>query len=103
MRNKNYSPIKSVLLALFYTLVLYSGSSIAASNDALVSTSVEISFADFDGTDDTYNDGELHPSLTGKKSYAQYSPVKSHYATNHHSGRKRLNTNTVRGSPATIL
>jgi hypothetical protein len=102
MRNKNYSPIKSILLALFYTLVLYSGSSSAASDDALISTSVEISFADFDGTDDTYNDGELQPSVTGTKSYAQYSLVKSHYATNHHFGRKRLNANTVRGSPATV-
>jgi hypothetical protein len=102
MRHKSYSSIKPVLLALLCTLVMVSGSTNATAEDTLfsASTAVEIAIIDYNSTDGTLNDGDPQPSPTGAKLYTPNSLFKSN---NYLSGRTRLKSNTVRGSPAPVL
>jgi hypothetical protein len=102
MQDKNYSSIRSVLLALFCTLVLYSGSANANSDDTPHSVTAEIAFVDFDSTDDTLNDGDIMLIVRGMRSYSAYSPTGLVDTTKHEPSHKRLNFNAVRGSPTPV-
>jgi hypothetical protein len=102
MRHNNYSSIKPVLVALLCTLVMYSGSSAATTEDTLFSApaAVETAIMDYSSTDDTLNDDDLQTSATGAKPCTSNNLFISR---NYLSGRARLNSNTVRGSPAPVL
>mgnify|MGYP001815134792 CR=1 FL=1 len=102
MQHNNYSSIKSVLVALLCTLVMYSGSPAATAEDTLFSApaAVEIAIMDYSSTDDTLHDNDLQASAAGANSCTSNSLFISR---NYLSDRTRLNFNTVRGSPAPVL